>query len=87
MTEAVSYSDVLHVRMTPELRLAIQAAAARAGCKPAQYVRDALWSIVTLEGDEAMPAIRADGKRLYTHLIGGAIVDGVYRHPTPDPAP
>ena len=69
----------------PRLREAIQASAAKYGVKPATYIRNALWTVIALQGNDETPDIRADGKERYAHLIGGAVVDIVYRHPTPDP--
>jgi hypothetical protein len=83
MTEPVAYSDRMDVRVEPRLREAIQALALKHRVKPAEYIRNALWTAVALEGTDETPAIRADGKRRYAHLIGGALVDIVYRDPTP----
>jgi hypothetical protein len=79
----VRYSDVLAIRVAPELREAIQAAAAKRGQKPAEWIRNALWTVLALEGIAGNPDIRADGARRYARIEGGAIVDVVYRKPTP----
>lgn len=83
MTESVRYSDVLAVRVAPELREAIQALAARAGTKPAEWARRALWTVIALQGNDDNPDVRADGKRRYARLEGGALTDVIYREPTP----
>jgi hypothetical protein len=83
MTEPVQYSDRLDVRIAPDLRLAIQASAAKRGQKPAEWLRNALWTVVALEGIGGAPDIRADGKRRYARVEGGAIVDVVYSEPAP----
>lgn len=83
MTEAVRYSDVMAIRVEPRLREAIQASATKYGQKPAEWIRNALWSVVALQGNDDNPDVRANGERRYAHLTGGAIVDVVYRRPTP----
>jgi hypothetical protein len=81
MIAPVRYSDVLAIRMEPRLREAIQAAAAKYGVKEAEYVRNALWTAIALQGSEDTPDVRDDGKRRYAHLIGGAVVDIIYAKP------
>lgn len=87
MTEAVKYSDVMAIRVEPRLREAIQASALKHGVKPAEYIRNALWTAIALQGTDETPDVRPDGKRRYAHLLGGCLVDIVYRHPTEDPTP
>jgi hypothetical protein len=84
VTETVRYRDVMAIRVAPELRAAIRASATRYGVKPAEYVRNALWTAVALQGSEDAPDIRADGKRRYARIEGGAIVDVIYRKPASD---
>ena len=81
MSAPVRYSDVLAIRMEPRLREAIQASAAKYGVKEAEYVRNALWTAIALQGSEDTPDVRADGKRRYAHLIGGGVVDIIYAKP------
>ena len=83
MPEPVSYSDRLDIRVEPALREALQALAARHRVKPAELIRNALWTAVALQGNDETPDIRADGKRRYARLEGGAIVDVVYADPAP----
>jgi hypothetical protein len=85
MTAPVSYSDRMDVRVEPRLREALQALAAMHGIKPAELIRNLLWTGISLSGTDEHPAIRADGKRRYAHLLGGVLTDIVYRDPTPDP--
>lgn len=84
MTEPVAYSERMDVRVEPRLREAIQASAARYGVKPAHYIRNALWTVIALEGTDETPPIRADGARRYAHILGGVLTHIVYRHPTLD---
>jgi hypothetical protein len=79
----VRYSDVLGIRMEPRLREAIQASAAKYGVKPAEYIRNALWTAIALQGNEDTPDVRANGERRYAHLIGGGVVDIIYAKPAP----
>jgi len=83
MTEAVRYRDRMDIRVEPALRIAIQDAAAKHRVKPAEWLRNALWTVVALQGNDDNPDVRADGKRRYARIEGGALVDIVYREPTP----
>lgn len=83
-TAPVRYSDILGVRMEPRLREAIRDAAAKYGVKESEYVRNALWTAIALQGNDDNPDVRTDGKRRYARIEGGAIVDVVYRKPAPD---
>jgi hypothetical protein len=87
MTEPVAYSERMDIRVEPRLREAIQEAAARYGVKPAEFIRNSLWTALALRDSDDAPAVRSDGARLYVHLLGGKIVDGIYREPTPDEDP
>jgi hypothetical protein len=82
MIEPVQYSDVLHVRVEQRLREAIQTSAAKYGVKPAEFVRNALWTVLALQGNDDNPDVRADGTRRYAHLMNG-VVDVRYLEPTP----
>jgi hypothetical protein len=83
MTEPVAYSERMDIRVEPRLREAIQASAAKYGVKPAEYIRNALWTVIALQGNEHAPDVRADGKRRYARIEGGAVVDIVYQAPAP----
>jgi hypothetical protein len=71
----------MDIRVEPRLREAIQASAAKYGVKPAEYIRNALWTAIALQGNEDTPDVRADGKRRYAHVFGGGLVDIVYAKP------
>jgi hypothetical protein len=78
MNAPVTYSDRMDIRVETALRLAIQDAAAKHRVKTAEFIRNALWSAIALQGSDD---IRADGKRRYARLEGGAIVDVIYAEP------
>lgn len=83
MPEPVAYSDRMDIRVEPRLREAIQASALKYGVKPAEYIRNALWTAIALQGNDDNPDVRTDGKRRYARIEGGAIVDVIYRKPAP----
>jgi hypothetical protein len=85
MPGPISYSDRMDIRVEPALRIAIQDAAAKHRVKVAELIRNLLWTGIALQGSDETPDVRPDGKRRYARLEGGAIVDVVYRDPTPDP--
>ena len=67
---AIRYSDVVATRMAPELREAIQDAAAMRGQKPAEWVRRALWTALALDGFNPATVLPRDAGSLYDVLDG-----------------
>jgi len=82
LTKPVRHSDVMTVRLAPDLREAVDHAARARGQKPSEWLRQAAMTVAMLEGVSVLPDvgddIRADGKRRYARIEGGAIVDVIY---------
>jgi hypothetical protein len=83
MPEPVKYSDLMAVKVEPQLRLALQALAARHRVKVSELIRNSLWTAVALHGNDENPDVRPNGERRYARLEGGAVTDVIYAKPTP----
>lgn len=70
-------STLIKVRLSPQLRAAIEAAAKARGMTASGWMRQAATTCAMLEG-VMFPDARTDGKRRYARLEGGAIVDVQY---------
>jgi hypothetical protein len=70
-------SDIFQVRLPPQLRVAIEAAAKARGMSSSAWLRQAATTCAMLEG-VMFPDVRTDGKRRYARIEGGAIVDVQY---------
>ena len=72
-----THSDLLQVRLTPQLRDAIGEAATARGMSASAWVRSACMTVAMLEG-VMFPDIRTDGKRRFARIEGGCLVDVAY---------
>jgi hypothetical protein len=79
------HSNTLRVRLQPQLRDAISDAATARGMSASAWVRSAAMTVARLEG-VLFPDVRADGKRRYARIEGGAIVDVQYLADAPESA-
>jgi hypothetical protein len=71
------HSNMLRVRLHPQLADAIIDAATARGMTASAWMRHAAITVAMLEG-ALFPDVRHDGKRRYARIEGGAIVDIQY---------
>lgn len=76
-------SDVMKVRLSPQLRDAISDAATARGMTASAWMRQAAMTVAMLEG-VLFPDVRTDGKRRYARIEGGCLVDIAYLPDVPD---
>ena len=76
----IRYNSTVTVRCSPELVAAVDYAAQARGCKPAEWVRQALGTALALDGVTLAPVMPRDAASLYNVTADGqsryALVNG-----------